>query len=159
MSEVRITSESKDVLISESIKPGRKSIYHASVKVLSGQNGTTIKMAKAKLDSCGSVSIAHSNLLNSIKPAQSYKLPISIRLRGIGGKTNMLKEIGILKIKRPDNDDCELLCYVFNEVVGQTEEMLLISLSAIIDAKINILYHIHERIKQGNMSKSKVLAQ
>ena len=109
MSEVRITSESKDVLISESIKPGSKSICHASVKVLSGQKGTTIKMAKAKLDSCGSVSIAHSNLLNAIKPAQSYKLP-SIRLRGIGGKTNMLKEIGILKIKRPDNEDCELLC-------------------------------------------------
>jgi hypothetical protein len=38
----------------------------------------------------------------------------------------------------------ELLCYVFNEVVGQTEEMLLISLSAIIDARINILYHMKE---------------
>ena len=145
MSEVRITSENKDVLISESIRPGSKSICHASVKVLSGQNGTTIKMAKVKLDSCGSV---HSNLLNSIKPAQSYKLP-SIRLRGIGGKTNMLKEIGILKIKRPDNEDCELLCYVFNEVVGQTEEMLLISLSAIIDAKINILYHMKESNKDA----------
>ena len=36
------------------------------------------------------------------------------------------------------------MCYVFNEVVGQTEEMLLISLSAIIDANINILYHMKE---------------
>ena len=57
----------------------------------------------------------------------------------------MLKKIGIfLKIKRPDNENCELLCYVFNEVVGQTEEMLLISLSPITDAKINILYHMKE---------------
>ncbi len=56
----------------------------------------------------------------------------------------MLKEIGILKIKRPYDENCELLCYVFNEVVGQTEEMLLISLSAIIDARINILYHMKE---------------
>jgi hypothetical protein len=121
---------------------------HASVKVLLGRKGTTIKTAKAKLDSCGSVSIAHSNLLNLIRRAQSYELP-NFRLRGIGGKTNMLKEIGILKIKRPDNENCELLCYVFNNVVGQTEEMLLISLSAIIDAKINILYHMKESNKDA----------
>jgi hypothetical protein len=31
----------------------------------------------------------HANLLNHIKPAKGYKLP-NIRLRGIGGKTNML---------------------------------------------------------------------
>ena len=61
----------------------------------------------------------------------------------------MLKEIGILKIKRPDNENCELLCYVFNDVVRQTEEMLLISLSAIIDAKINILYHMKESNKDA----------
>ncbi len=144
MSEERITSEEEDVLNTENIKSGSKSILcHAGVKILLERKGTAIKTAKAKLDSCGSVSIAHSNLLNSIKPAQSYELP-NIRLRVIGGKTNMLKEVGILKIKRPDNENCELLCYVFNEVVGQTEEMLLISLSAIVDVKINILYHMKE---------------
>jgi len=82
MSELRITSEEKEVLDTENIKPGNKSICHASVKILLDQKGTTIKKAKAKLDSCGSVSIAHSNLLNSIKPAQRYELP-NIRLRGI----------------------------------------------------------------------------
>ncbi len=122
MSEIRITSEDRDILDIENIKPGSKSICHASVKILLDRRGTTFKTAKAKLDSCGSVSIAHSNLLNSIRPAQSYELP-NIRLRGIGGKTNMLKEIGILKIKRPDNENCELLCYVFNEAVGQTEQL------------------------------------
>jgi hypothetical protein len=35
----------------------------------------------------------------------------------------------------------------FNEAVGQTEEMLLISLSAIIDANINILYRMKESHK------------
>ncbi len=59
----------------------------------------------------------------------------------------MLTKVGKLKIKRPSNESCKLLCYVFNEVVGQTEEMLLISLSAIIDAKINILYHMSESNK------------
>ena len=56
----------------------------------------------------------------------------------------MLKEVGILQIKKTGNADCDILCYVFNEVVGQTKEMLLISLSSIIDAKINILYHMQE---------------
>ncbi len=33
---------------------------------------------------------------------------------------------------------------MFNEVIGQTEEMLLISMSAIIQAKINILHHMNK---------------
>ena len=58
-----------------------------------------------------------------------------------------------MKIKRLGNESCELLCYVFDETIGQTEEMLLISLSAIIDAKINILYHM----KESNKSECKDL--
>ena len=65
----------------------------------------------------------------------------------------MLQKVGVLKIKRPGNVSCELLCYVFDETIGQTEEMLLISLSAIIDAKINILYHM----KESNKSECKDL--
>ncbi len=52
----------------------------------------------------------------------------------------MLSKVWILRIKQPQNK--HLLCYVFNEVIGQTEEMLLISVSAIIQAKINILHHM-----------------
>ena len=114
--------------------PGNKSICHASVQLLFDRQEVSTRKVKAKLDSCGSVSIAHSNLLNSIKSAGHYKLP-NIRLRGIGGKMNMLQKVGVLKIKRSGNESCELLCYVFDEAVGQTEEMLLISLSAIIDAE------------------------
>jgi hypothetical protein len=142
LSESRINADDEKVLDQENIKPGGKSICHASVQLVLQQHGT-IKTAKAKLDSCGSVSIAHSNLLNHIKPANHYKLP-HVRLRGIGGKTSMLKKVGILQIKRAGNVDCEILCYVFNQVVGQTEEMLLISLSSIIEARINILHHMQE---------------
>ncbi len=142
LSESRVNADEEEILDSENIKPGGKSICHASVQLVSQQHGT-IKTAKAKLDSCGSVSIAHGNLLNHIKPSKHYKLP-NVRLRGIGGKTNMLKEVGILQIKKAGNADCEILCYVFNEVVGQTKEMLLISLSSIINVKINILYHMQE---------------
>ncbi len=103
-------------------------------------------MAKAKLDSCGSVSIAHTNLLNDIQPAHKYKLP-KIRLRGIGGRTNLLDKVGIIKIKQPDNKHCKLMCYIFDEEVGQTKEMLLISLSAVIASRINILYHMSDSNK------------
>ena len=142
ISESRINVGEEDILDTESIKPGGKSICHASVQ-LASQQQEAVKTAKAKLDSCGSVSIAHGNLLNHIKPSNHYKLP-NVRLRGIGGKTNMLREVGILQIKKTDDAVCDILCYVFNEVVGKTKEMLLISLSSIIDARINILYHMQE---------------
>jgi hypothetical protein len=146
LSELRITADEEETFKSESIRPGSKSICHASIQLLLERGRNTVITAKGKLDSCESVSIAHGNLLNAIRSARDYKLP-NIRLRRIGVKTNMLTKVGVLKIKHPSNESCELLCYVFNEVVGQTEEMLLISLSAIIDAKINILYHMNESNK------------
>jgi hypothetical protein len=101
LSESRINVDEEEILDTENIKPGGKSICRASVQLVSQQHGT-ITTAKAKLDSCGSVSIAHGNLLNHIKPSKHYKLP-NVRLRGIGGKTNMLKEVGILQIKKAGN--------------------------------------------------------
>jgi hypothetical protein len=80
------------------------------------------------------------------KSLQIHKLP-KIRLRGIGGRTNLLDKVGIIKVKQPDNKHFKLMCYVFDEEVGQTKEMLLISLSAIIASKINILYHMSESNK------------
>ncbi len=59
----------------------------------------------------------------------------------------MLNKVGILRIKQPQDKHRDLLCYVFNEVIGQTEEMLLISMSAIIEAKINILHHMSKSNK------------
>jgi hypothetical protein len=123
------------------IQPGHRTICSAKVNLEINNKRSHTKVVKAKLDSCGSVSIAHSYLMNEIKPAGKYNLP-SIRLRGIGGKTNFLSKVGVLRIKRPQNKHCDLLCYVFNEAIGQTEEMLLISMSAIIHAKINILHHM-----------------
>ncbi len=117
----QVISETQgEILEAENIMPGSKSICHANVQLLFDHQEISTRKVKAKLDSCGSVSIAHSNLLNSIKSSGHYKLP-NIRLRGIGGKTNMLQKIGVLKIKRSGNESCELLCYVFDEAVGQTE--------------------------------------
>jgi hypothetical protein len=129
-----------DMLHTDLIQPGHMTICSARVDL--EINGRSSKEVKAKLDSCGSVSIA--------------KLP-PIRLRGIGGRTNLLNKMGVLRIKQPNNEHCELLCYVFNETIGETnKEMLLISMSAIIEAKINILYH--EQIKLRRMQGAAILA-
>ena len=125
----------------EVIQPGHRTICSAMVNLEINSKRKHTKCVKAKLDSCGSVSIAHSNLMNEIKPAGKYNLP-SIRLRGIGGKTNLLNKVGRLRIKQTQIKHCDLLCYVFDEAIGQTEEMLLISMSAIIHSKINILHHM-----------------
>ena len=111
----------------ELIQPGHRTICSAMVNLEINSKRKHAKRVKAKLDSCGSVSIAHSNLMNGIKTAGGYSLP-AVRLRGIGGKTNLLNKVGILRIKQTQNNHCDLLCYVFDEAIGQTEEMLLISI-------------------------------
>jgi hypothetical protein len=69
-----------DELITDLIKPGHKTICSARVNLEINNNGQYTRTIKAKLDSCGSVSIAHENLMNEIKPAGKYQLP-PIRLR------------------------------------------------------------------------------
>ena len=96
---------------------------------------------EAKLDSCGSVSLSHSNFLTEIKSCKEYKLPI-VTLKGIGGKTQPLQKAGVLKVVKPNKRILKLLCYVFDEAVGNTERLLLISMSAINKAKFDIQYHI-----------------
>lgn len=141
ISEAQVVScDGVDELHIEVIPPGHRTICSARVNLEIKNNGQHTRTVKAKLDSCGSVSIAHENLMIEMNSAGKYNLP-PIRLRGIRGKTNLLNKIGILRIKQPQDNYCDL-CYVFNEVIGQTEEMLLISMSAIIQAKVNILHHM-----------------
>ncbi len=100
ISEAQIIScDELDELSAELIQPGHRTICSAKVKLEINHKRDHTKIVKAKLDSCGSVSIAHSNLMNEIKPAGQYNLP-SIRLRGIGGKTNLLNKVGILRINK-----------------------------------------------------------
>ena len=90
ISEAQIIScDELDELNTELILPGHRTICSARVNLEINHKRNHSRCVRAKLDSCGSVSIAHSNLMNEIKPAGEYNLP-SIRLRGIGGKTNLL---------------------------------------------------------------------
>jgi hypothetical protein len=82
ISQAQIMScDGVDELIADLIKPGHKTICSARVNLELNNNGRYTRTIKAKLDSCGSVSIAHENLMNEIKPTGKYQLP-PIRLRG-----------------------------------------------------------------------------
>ena len=86
ISEAQVVScDGVEELHTEVIPPGHRTICSAKVNVEIINNEQ--RTVKAKLDSCGSVSIAHENLMIQIKPAGKYNLP-PIRLRGIGGRTN-----------------------------------------------------------------------
>ncbi len=134
-----------DIYIEEAqlIGPGTRDICRATAKIRC-ENSKGIfssRWVDAKLDSCGSVSLSHSKYLTEIKPCKDYKLP-SVSLKGIGGKTQPLQKAGILKVIKPHNQIIRFLCYVFDEMVGNTEQLLLISMQAIKKAKINVQYHI-----------------
>ncbi len=138
ISEAQVMScDVVDMLHTDLIQPGHRTICSAKVNL--EINGRSSKEVKAKLDSCGSVSIAHENLMTKVKPARQYKLPPR-KLRGIGGRTNLLNKIGV---KQPNNEHCELLCYVFNETIGETKDKHLVS---------------HEQIKLRRMQGVSILA-
>ena len=76
------------------ISPGSRTICHAMATISrkesrdTDQNQTKVMF---KLDSCGSVFIAHADHLIRVKSAKPYGLQ-NIRLLGIGEKTNYLTE-------------------------------------------------------------------
>ncbi len=89
ISERRFAGQLEDGSI---ISPGSRTICHAMATITKGGSDNTDQQneqVKVKLDSCGSVSIAHTDHLTQVKSAKSYGLN-NIRLLGIGGKTNYL---------------------------------------------------------------------
>jgi hypothetical protein len=100
---------------------------------------------KVKLDSCGSVSIAHSHLLTEVKDTKAYRLR-NIRLMGIGGTTHYLTKAGILKIKKDNNKYCRILCYVFDRPLGDTKQVILLGLQTVMQAGINVLAHMQDSV-------------
>ena len=98
-------------------------------------------ICEVKLDSCGSVSLAHPKFLSSIKECKQYGIPI-VTLNGIGGKTLPITRAGILSHVKPQGKIVKFLCYVFDTPVGNTNEILLLGLKTIVEADIDIRYHM-----------------
>ncbi len=111
------------------IGQGTRDICRAAAKIRckNSKGIFSSRWIDAKLDSCESVSLSHSKYLTEIKSCKDYKLP-SVSLKGIGGKTQPLQKAGILKVIKPHNQIIRFLCYVFDEMVGKTEQLLLISM-------------------------------
>ncbi len=70
-----------------------------------------------------------------------YNIPV-VTLNGIGGKTHPITEAGLLTHVTPQKKCVKFLCYVFDTPVGNAQEILLLGLSTIVDANIDIKYHM-----------------
>ena len=101
--------------------------------------------ADGKLDSCGSVSLAHSSFLRDVAPCKNYGLRTVI-LSGIGGKSEPLRQVGLLHVRSTDGVSRKVLCYAFDRPVGNTKEILLFSLRTIREARIDIIHHMDQSL-------------
>ena len=92
-------------------------------------------MKEAKIDTCGSVSLAHKKFMTHILPCANYDMP-SVRLHGVGGATNILTKMGCLNTILENGSVRKILAYVYNTPIGNTEEILLLSLRSTWDSKL-----------------------
>ena len=131
------------------IEPGSKTICQAIATIVTqGAEGQDERVDQVitKLDSCGSVSIAHSDYLVRVQSAKAYGLR-NIRLLGIGGKTNYLTKVGVLQVKTGDDGICYMLCYTFDSPLGDIEKIILLGLHTVVKANINILQHMKNSLE------------
>ncbi len=82
------------------IPAGSRTICHARSSIVA-TGGKTLQNIHTKLDTCGSVSIAHSSYLTQVKRAAEHGLP-QIRLTGIGEKSGILNRVGIVQLRTPE---------------------------------------------------------
>jgi len=143
LSEARLTNGITNE--GDIIPAGSRTICHAESSIIT-TGGETLQNIHTKLDTCGSVSIAHSSYLTQVKRASEHGLP-RIRLTGIGGKSDILNMVGIVQLKTPEGRVKRIQCYVFDSPLGPTQKMLLLSLQSVIEASINIIHHMDLSIK------------
>ena len=106
------------------ISPGSNEISRANFNLrYKGDNVSFITdKCEVKLDSYGSVSLAHPKYLTKIKSCKEYGIPI-VSLNGIGGKTLPITKAGILSHVKRGGKLIKFLCYAFNTPVGNTKEI------------------------------------
>jgi hypothetical protein len=131
------------------ISAGSVEICRALFKldVVGGEGtGSTVKRAvEGKLDTCGSVSLSHSSHLQDVKDRRKHGLKVVV-LTGIGGQSKPLREAGVLHVDAADGKVKEILCYRFDQRVGNTNKILLLSLRTIRGANIDILHHMDQSL-------------
>jgi hypothetical protein len=91
LSEARLTNGFHKGTV---IPAGSRTICHAESNIIL-DDGVIVQNIHTKLDTCGSVSIAHSSYLTQVKGFREHGLP-PIRLTGIGGRSGTLNMVGIV---------------------------------------------------------------
>ena len=132
---------------SKVIGAGGKEICTAIAKLAvdTDSGGSSFVKKETKIDTCGSVSLAHRKFMTHVKSCAEYNMP-SVRLHGVGGSTNILKRMGILNAVLKNGSVKKILAYEFNTPVGSTEEILLLSLRSTWDSKIDLVYHVEQSL-------------
>jgi hypothetical protein len=110
-----------------------------------GERKENLISVEGKLDTCGSVSLSHSSHLQQVKDCRKYGLK-EVVLSGIGGKSKPLREAGVLHVRTNTGAKKKILCYRYDERVGNIEQILLLSLRTIRDANIDILHHMDQSL-------------
>ena len=108
---------------------------------------------EAKLDSCGAVSLVHSRYLRDIKPCAEWNMK-EAALQGIGGKTKPVTKAGILGIQKPTGEVLKVKCYVYDEPVGHTQEIILLSMKTTLACGFDIQYHM-QKSAEGIVAEAK----
>ncbi len=98
---------------------------------------------------CGSVSLSHSSHLQDVKDCRKHGLK-EVVLSGIGGQSKPLREVGVLHVDAAGGKVKKILCYKFDQRIGNTNKILLLSLRTIKDANIDILISSHGSIAGWN---------
>jgi hypothetical protein len=106
LSEARLTNGMHNE--GKVIPAGYGTIYHAESNIIL-HDGVAVQNIHTKLDSCGSVSIAHSSFITQVKGSREHGLP-PIRLTGIGGRTGTLNMVGIEQLVGPGERVKKIQC-------------------------------------------------
>jgi hypothetical protein len=110
-----------------------------------GEGQESLSSVEEKLGTCGSVSLSHSSHLQQVKDCRKYGLK-EVVLSGIGDKSKLLREADVLHVKVNTGKVKKILCYRYDERVGNTERILLLSLRTIRNANIDILHHTDQSL-------------
>jgi hypothetical protein len=110
-----------------------------------GASSTIKRAVEGKLDTCGSVPLSHSSHLQDVKNCRKHGLK-EVVLSGIGGQSKPLREAGVLHVEAAGGKVKKILCYKFDQRVGNTDKILLLSLRTIRDANIDILHHMDQSL-------------
>ncbi len=76
-----------------------------------GANSAGKLTVEGKLDTCESVSLSHSSLLQDVKSCRKHGLK-EVVISGIGGQSNPLREAGVLHVEAADGKVKKILCYI-----------------------------------------------